>query len=185
MAHYDYNTSDPADSGKSDDKFGAGPIPYHGPMKPRVPGPMLKDLIQSANRAPGPAVQKSLDNPKDLVGSTKPGVSSIPPSAMIYLGQAMANGAAKYGAMNYRETPVRASVYYDAMMRHLFQWWDGEDIASDSKVHHLAHVMANCAILLDTALQGTQKDDRPIKGKVSELIAYLTRTHTLERKISE
>jgi hypothetical protein len=116
------------------------------------------------------------DNPKTIHGVAKPGVHCIPPSALLHLGQAMANGEAKYGLMNWRQDRITASTYYNAMAaRHLPAWWDGEDFAQDSAVHHLAHVMACCAILIDAIETGMLNDDRPMKGNLPEIIARLTK----------
>jgi len=104
------------------------------------------------------------DNPKTAEGSKKPPFHFIPPVAEMILGQAMANGGVKYGAMNWREKTVSSSVYYNAVRRHMSAWLDGEDVAPDSGVHHLGHVMASCAILLDAAASGKLNDDRPIAG---------------------
>ena len=78
--------------------------------------------------------------------------------------------------MNWRKDPVTASTYYDAMQRHMLAWQDGEDHAADSGLLHLAHVMANCAILIDAAACGTLIDDRTDDGMnaASHVIAYLT-----------
>lgn len=111
--------------------------------------------------------QMDKTNPKDLIGVTKPPVSAIPPVAILNLGKAMQDGKEKYGHMNWRETNVRSDVYYNAMMRHLLQWFDGEDRAEDSGCHHLAHVMACCAILLDAEASGSLIDDRPTSSKVA------------------
>jgi hypothetical protein len=62
--------------------------------------------------------------------------------------------------MNWRENYISASIYYDAAMRHLISWYDGETIDPESGVHHLGHVMACCAILLDGELLGTLNDNR-------------------------
>ena len=113
----------------------------------------------------GKVVDKT--NPKDLIGVTKPPVAASPPVAILNLGKAMQDGKEKYGHMNWRETNVRSDVYYNAMMRHLLQWFDGEDRAEDSNCHHLAHVMACCAILLDAEASGSLIDDRPTSSKVA------------------
>jgi hypothetical protein len=118
------------------------------------------------------------NNPKTAVGRLKPPVRAIPPSAIIALGLAMENGELKYGLMNWRERDVSSSVYYDAAMRHLMSWWDGEDKASDSKVHHLAHVMACCAILIDAEINGNLHDDRPTPGPVAEMITTIWNDRT-------
>ena len=84
----------------------------------------------------------------------------VPPIADFALGLAMKDGADKYGPFNWRGTEVTASVFFEALKRHLLFWASGEDFAKDSKVHHLAHLMAGCAILLDAELVGVFRDDR-------------------------
>lgn len=112
------------------------------------------------------------DNPKTVMGSAKPPLHAIPPVALLHLGQAMADGERKYGLVNWRERTVSSSVYYDAMMRHLLEWWDGTDRAADSGRHHLAHVMACCAILLDAENIGRLNDNRPaVPGGAGAFIA--------------
>lgn len=114
-------------------------------------------------------------NPKDRLGIAKPGFTAIPPSALIYLGMAMEDGRKKYGRMNWREKEVMASIYVDAGLRHKLSWWDGEEDASDSLVHHLAHDMACNAILLDALVTGNLIDDRPRAGTFSSLIKKHTK----------
>ena len=114
------------------------------------------------------------DNPKTVYGTAKPSVSAIPPSAIIHLGQAMAEGERKYGLFNYREKRVTASVYYNAAVRHLLEYWDGENVDA-SGCHPLAHVMACCAIILDAELNKSLNDDRGPKGAVHTLITALTK----------
>jgi hypothetical protein len=105
-------------------------------------------------------------NLKTFAAANKPRLSDIPPVALLALGAAMSDGEKKYGRFNWRETGSTSSVFYDAMMRHLLDWFNGEDFAHDSKVHHLAHVMASCAILLDSELHTCLKDDRGDYGTV-------------------
>jgi hypothetical protein len=100
------------------------------------------------------------DNLKTKAAVGKPTMSSVPVIAIQALGKAMEDGSRKYGRYNWRETGVTASVFYDAMMRHLLAWYNGEDLAQDSQVEHLAHIMANCAILLDAKDNNILKDDR-------------------------
>jgi hypothetical protein len=109
-------------------------------------------------------------NPKAVVGATKPAVHVIPPVAVLKMGQAMADGKNKYGLLNWRTNVVAASVYYDAAMRHLFAWWDGQDAAEDSGVDHLAHVAACMAILMDAKHCQRLKDDRPMPGPTAAFI---------------
>jgi hypothetical protein len=108
-------------------------------------------------------------NPKTRVGSRKVPLHLVPPSAKHYLAQALADGAAKYGAYNWRDEAISVSVYKAAAERHWDAFWDGEDLAADSQVHHIAHAMACCAILLDALSLGLLHDDRPTRGAAARL----------------
>ena len=99
-------------------------------------------------------------NLKTIAAQGKPRLSDVPPVSLFALGAAMSDGAGKYGRFNWRNTGTTASVFYDAMIRHLTDWYNGEDYAEDSKVSHLGHIMASCAILLDSTAHGILNDDR-------------------------
>lgn len=120
----------------------------------------------------GPPVSS---NPKDLLGIAKPGIEAVPASALFHLGRAMAEGRGKYGLYNWRETAVQSDVYFNAMMRHAWAWNDGEELADGPlKCHHLAHVMACAAILLDGQNTGMLIDNRGTPGKLGQLIKAWT-----------
>lgn len=106
-------------------------------------------------------------NPKDMVGTRKAGTSCIPQAVIAELGVALLEGACKYGRYNWRVAGVRASVYIDALQRHIFdQWWDeGEDIDMDSQLSHLTKGIATLVVLRDAMIQGMLVDDRPPKSK--------------------
>lgn len=91
---------------------------------------------------------------------------------------AMGDGARKYGPFNWRASPVSTSTYVNAAMRHLISWWDGEEAAADSGVHHLAHAASCLAILMDAEANGCLQDDRPKAGVTSALIAEKTKPLT-------
>lgn len=103
-------------------------------------------------------------NPKDVIGSTKPPLHHIPCGPLFQIGGALLSGACKYGAHNWRVVGVRSDVYYDAMLRHVMQWWEGEELDPESGMSHLAHAAACCIILLDAAAQHKLTDNRPPKG---------------------
>jgi hypothetical protein len=100
-------------------------------------------------------------NKKNLAAVGKAHMRCVPPVAIFALGAAMQNGGDKYGPFNYRDADVTASIFYEAMLRHIVDWFSGEDFADDSHVHHLAHLMAGAAIVLDALQQGNLVDDRP------------------------
>lgn len=120
-------------------------------------------------------------NPKDLIGSKKVSITKLPPVAILHGAHAMMDGARKYGPYNWREKPILASVYIDAAMRHLEAYFSGEQIAQDSKVHHLGHAIGCCAILLDAEAYGNLVDDRPDNLPEN----YLKVVDELTRKIKE
>lgn len=119
--------------------------------------------------------QSELANPKDLIGVTKPRLSLVSPAGLIYEALAMANGAEKYGAYNWREKKVQALIYVEACMRHLLAWQEGEEKAQDSGVHHLAHAKACLGILIDALETESLLDNRPIKGVAGRLISENTK----------
>lgn len=102
-------------------------------------------------------------NPKDSLGCQKVPYWHIPPGVKALLGLSMLEGALKYGSYNFSVEGARASVYYDAMNRHVDAWASGEDIDLESGLPHLAKAMACCAIILDTQQRGVLVDDRPPK----------------------
>ena len=100
-------------------------------------------------------------NPKDAIGSLKVPISTVPAQIIAELGLALLEGAIKYRRHNYRIAGVRSSVYYDAAMRHMMAWWEGEDIDPDSGLSHVTKAMASLTVLRDAMLQEMLTDDRP------------------------
>ncbi len=100
-------------------------------------------------------------NPKDALGIKKVPLHCVPSAPLLEVGLAMMEGGRKYGAHNYRDMGVRISTYYDAVMRHLIDFWEGEDIDPDSGVHHLVKAMACLFVVRDSMYMGNCDDDRP------------------------
>lgn len=119
--------------------------------------------------APDPkvgAVSYPDDNPKSAQGAKKHSLRYLPLPAAVAVNQAFADGATKYGAANWREKGVAATVYIDAALRHIELYFDcGQQVAADSKIHNLGHAMACLAIIIDAEHNGTLKDDRPFPCK--------------------
>jgi len=118
---------------------------------------------------PVPAPRIVDENPKDAIGRLKPNLHLVPSGALIPLARVMELGAAKYGPFNWRDSPVKASVYVSAMIRHILQFMDGADVDSESGQSHLAHAMACAAIALDAMSVGKLIDDRPSPGAAERL----------------
>lgn len=100
-------------------------------------------------------------NPKDSVGVRKSPQSTLSAAFKHYVALAMLEGARKYGRHNYRAAGVQASVYYDAVSRHMDAWWEGQDTDPDSMLPHLVKAAASIAVLFDGIIYGNWTDDRP------------------------
>jgi hypothetical protein len=103
---------------------------------------------------------KGID-PKGAIGATKPPLALLPPAFNEEVAKALALGAKKYGTFNWRETKVEIMTYLHAMRRHLDEVIERTDIDPESGAHHLGHVAAGCAIILDARKHGTLIDNRP------------------------
>lgn len=113
-------------------------------------------------------------NPKDMVGSDKVPIHLVPPIAIVNCALGLLDGMLKYGRTNWRAAGIRASIYYDAIMRHSFALLEGEDIDPDSGLPHEAHILACAAILVDAKAAGKFVDDRMIDGNYREALNLLT-----------
>lgn len=132
--------------------------------------------ITGINTDPVPTPGYPDGNPKTAAGMKKPDLSVVPPVALLHLATAMMSGAEKYGPFNWRDQPISYRPYLAAAMRHLLSCLDGEDFSADTveaglPVHHLAHVMACCAIALDAIHLDKINDNRPtVAGPTGEAI---------------
>lgn len=113
-------------------------------------------------------MEQNLD-PKKAAGAQKPQLQNIPPELNRQVSQALECGAIKYGPWNWWDNNVELMTYLGAMKRHIDALIDGEDIDPESGAHHLGHVAAGCAIVLDARKHGTLVDNRPpaVKKKIA------------------
>jgi hypothetical protein len=119
-------------------------------------------------------------NPKGIVGVAKAPMSTVSAPVLAEIGVAMLEGACKYGRHNYRVAGVRASIYYDATLRHLMAWWEGEDIDPDSYMNHITKAITSLVVLRDAMIQGKVEDDRPPASP-----AFYAHLNTLAAAITE
>lgn len=108
-------------------------------------------------------------NPKDAQGVKKFSMSYVPAPVLAEVAVGMTEGGYKYGRHNYRVIGVRGSIYYDATMRHLMQWWEGEDVDPDSGISHITKAICSLVVLRDAMMQGKFNDDRPPKTAALEV----------------
>lgn len=103
-------------------------------------------------------------NPKDAVGIKKMPLSVLSGPVLAEVALGCMEGALKYGRHNWRKAGIRFSVYYDATIRHLMQWWEGEDIDEDSGLSHITKAICSLMVLRDAMIFGMANDDRPPKS---------------------
>jgi len=109
-------------------------------------------------------------NPKDKVALTKLAIGLLPATGVLWGAAACADGAAKYGAYNWRAEKISYTVYLDAMLRHIYCLLDGENYAKDSGKHHLGHIIATASILADAIENDCIIEDRPLVGRAPEIM---------------
>jgi hypothetical protein len=102
-------------------------------------------------------------NPKDALGIKKVPFSCVPANVIGEIALGLMEGGRKYGRHNYRVVGVRTSVYYDAALRHLMSYWEGEDIDPDSGLSHISKALSCLTVLRDAMMNNMCEDDRPPK----------------------
>jgi ribosomal protein S17E len=109
-------------------------------------------------------------NPKTQFGVVKPNTFAVDPIAEYVMGLAMLQGQLKYGLYNWIDDPVSITTYLDAAKRHLDLYKLGQDLASDTDVEHLGHVMACCNILISAKYHNKLHDDRTHNKQMAEAL---------------
>jgi len=129
---------------------------------------IVKMVVDAHDNASARAMESrtKATNPKDAIGSMKAKFSTVPMGVVLQVGLAMLEGMCKYGRHNYRAIGVRSSVYYDAIMGHIADWWEGQDIDPDSGLNHIDKAIASAFVLRDAINQGKLEDDRPPRSRV-------------------
>lgn len=87
-------------------------------------------------------------------------IHAIPWEGLEELGRIYTFGEEKYADYNFRKG-YKWSLSFDAMQRHPWIWWSGQDVDDESGLHHLAHATWHGLTLLLFALTGKGTDDRP------------------------
>lgn len=113
-------------------------------------------------------------NPKDALGLMKVPIGLYPNAARIATCLVFAQSAPEYGEYNWRNNPVRLSIYIDAIDRHTIALRAGQDIDPKSKQPHAAHINACTAIIIESRALGILIDDRFEKDVAAEMLDALT-----------
>ena len=74
--------------------------------------------------------------------------SLIPNDVMTDYIKVLEFGAAKYSENNWKYVDNGNTRYYDATMRHMEAWLQGENVDQESGISHLAHAMCCITFLM-------------------------------------
>lgn len=100
----------------------------------------------------------------------------LPPDSMWAIADVLAFGQKKYDSWNWYGG-IKWSRLFSACLRHLWQWWRGEDKDPESGLSHLAHAGCCLMFLLQFVLENrAELDDRPTKFKEFKSILHSEET---------
>lgn len=86
-------------------------------------------------------------------------MSALDPHSIKLVGDVAGFGAQKYAKLNFMKG-YDWSLSYDALQRHLMQFWDGQDKDDESGMLHLAHAAWHCLAMISFYERGLGTDDR-------------------------
>ena len=107
----------------------------------------------------GREIRLTDENTGGQKGSKLARLSLIPIYAQVEEAKVYGMGAEKYAPHNWRRG-YPWSWSYDAMQRHLVQFWAGEDRDEESGLPHLAHARWHTGVLLEMWHYSLGTDDR-------------------------
>ena len=84
----------------------------------------------------------------------------VPVLPLTQLAEHYGRGAEKYADRNW-ERGTDWSLNYAALLRHVTEWWSGENVDSETGSHHLVAVAWHAFALLEFAQTHPELDDRP------------------------
>lgn len=104
--------------------------------------------------------QVTAETPAIKFDSDKLRYDLIPVNAFGVLTQVYTFGAKKYNDRNW-EKGMSYGRIFAATMRHCWLWFAGEDLDSESGLHHMAHAAFGCLALVEYHYTNKGEDDRP------------------------
>ena len=88
----------------------------------------------------------------------------VPPNALKETVKVLTLGAEKYDRNNWKKVPDAQARYYDALQRHLWDWFAGEQLDPETGINHLAHAMCNIMFLLERDLYTEEEWEEVVKS---------------------
>lgn len=87
----------------------------------------------------------------------------IPYTSLVHLARHYGAGASKYAAHNWA-AGYEWSKPFAALMRHLWSFWDGEDIDEETGSPHIVAAAWHCLTMAEFGTTHCEFDDRPVRG---------------------
>jgi hypothetical protein len=97
-------------------------------------------------------------------GSKLAQLGALDPDALLEVAKVAGFGAQKYAYLNYMRG-FKWSLAYDAMQRHLHEFWAGREVDEESGLPHMSHAAWQCLCLLSFSTRGLGTDDRICSGR--------------------
>lgn len=92
-------------------------------------------------------------------GSKIAQLGAVDPAALLEVARVAGFGGQKYDRGNFLKG-YAWSLSFDALMRHLLAFWDGEETDPESGMPHMAHAAWHCLALISFSQRKLGTDDR-------------------------
>ena len=104
-------------------------------------------------------------------GSKIAQLGAVDPAALLEVARVAGFGGQKYDRGNFLKG-YAWSLSFDALMRHLLAFWDGEETDPESGMPHMAHAAWHCLALISFSQRKLGTDDRyhPPAGPTGDAI---------------
>lgn len=91
----------------------------------------------------------------------KPEYEMLPLELLSGVNKILQYGAKKYSVNNWKKQDFQMSRAYNALLRHMIAFWNGEDKDKESGLSHLDHAMCNLLFLKYHHMYTPGCDNRP------------------------
>lgn len=112
------------------------------------PLPFIDDNPQSLNDQYAEIEQVRQELKGMKYDNDKPRHSLLPKGSVSAVIDVLEFGAKKYEADNWQKVDNAKERYYNAAMRHIDKWWNGEKRDPETNIHHLAHAATSLFFLI-------------------------------------
>jgi hypothetical protein len=137
-------------------------IPDHTSTTREALESLCSEMEPSNEHPETPISPTSSGDPKARLGNKKMPFHHISPAALMNMSPQTYTGAMKYGLKNWvnLDKEHHASVYTNAVLRHIILFMAGQDRTSDSDQLHIDAIISGLTVYRDAIRLGTAVDDR-------------------------